>query len=270
MQLVDAINRRLTTPGTVLQTTGRGSGVAQTHKAIEQGAELVVAVGGDGTVHEVINAILSTNRSVPLAVVPAGSGCDLARTFALSTEPDVVAGSIDTGVPRPIDAVRTDRGWFVNIGEVGLGAAVAQRAANLPRWLGPAVYGVSLAIELPRFRATSCRVTVDGNTVETKTHNVVVANCRYFGGGMQVSPQSQPDDGKLEVLIFAGPKTDAITLVPKMYKGTHLPHPNVIELIGAKISVESDDPLQIESDGESMGSTPINFEVAAGALQLLY
>ena len=246
---------------------GAGSDLAK--KAAMDEADVVVAVGGDGTVNEVANGILSSERSLRLAVVPAGSGSDFARTFSLGTNPETVTALIDNGQTRPIDAVSVNGRWFVNAGEVGLGAAVVKRAAAWPKWLGPTVYGLALAVELPRFKATPCRVTVDGVTVETSLHNVVIANCRYLGGGMHISPKSLPGDGLLEVLIFAGPKTDAITLVPKIYRGRHLPHADVVEMQGARVTVQADWPLPVEGDGEPMGATPAEFVVSPGALRLI-
>jgi diacylglycerol kinase (ATP) len=97
---------------------------------------------------------------------------------------------------------------------------------------------------------------------------VVVANCRFYGGGMQISPKSEPDDGTLDVLVMAGPKSDAFTMLPKVYRGTHLPHRNIAELRASRIRVETDLPFRIEADGEMLGTTPANFEVIGKPLRV--
>jgi diacylglycerol kinase family enzyme len=90
---------------------------------------------------------------------------------------------------------------------------------------------------------------------------VVVANCRFYGGGMLISPKSEPDDGALDVLVMVGPKSDAFTMLPKIYRGAHLPHHNIVELRASRVRVETDPPVQIEADGETLGTTPATFEV---------
>jgi diacylglycerol kinase family enzyme len=88
---------------------------------------------------------------------------------------------------------------------------------------------------------------------------------------MQISPKSQPDDGALDVLVMTGPKSDAFTALPKVYRGSHLPHPNIAELragAGARVTVETDPPVTLEADGEVLGSTPATFEVIPGPIRL--
>ena len=103
---------------------------------------------------------------------------------------------------------------------------------------------------------------------EGRAHNVVVANCQYYGGGMKISPRSWPGDGFLDVLVMVGPKSDAFTMLPKVYRGEHLPHRNVVELRARTVIVDADRPLVVEADGEVLGTTPASFEVLPQALRL--
>jgi diacylglycerol kinase family enzyme len=102
-------------------------------------------------------------------------------------------------------------------------------------------------------------------TLAVRAFNVVVANCRFYGGGTQISPKSEPADGALEVLVMKGPKFGPFTPLPKVYRGTHLPHRNIAELRASRVRVEADPPLEIEADGEILGTTPATFEVIPGA-----
>ncbi len=251
-------------------------------RALEDGSRFLVAMGGDGTVHEVVNGMFDGGGpAVPepvLGVVAAGSGCDFIRTFDLPSDPEAAVSRLAGEELRPLDVARmgyldaegrhTSR-YFVNIAEVGLGGATAGWAARLPAALGPARYFVAFWLTLPPYRAGSVRLHVDGaDRYQGRAVNVVVANCRFFGGGMQVSPRSQPADGALEVLTFNGPKTDSFTLLPRVYRGRHLPHDNIVELAGHHLTVESEQPMQIEADGEVLGTTPATIEVLRSAIRL--
>jgi diacylglycerol kinase family enzyme len=151
--------------------------------------------------------------------------------------------------------------YFANIAEAGLGAATVARTARLPRSLGGAKYFVGFWLTLPGFHPAAVQLETDDGSFEWRAHNVVIANCRFFGGGMHISPQSQPDDGLLDVLAMVGPKTDAFTMLPKIYKGTHVPHRNVAEARTRTVRIDANPPLLVEADGEILGTTPARFAV---------
>lgn len=245
-------------------------------EACSQGADLVVAVGGDGTASEVANGLMASagpNRPA-LALVSAGSGADFIRTFGIPANVEAACAIALGQGRREIDAIRITLGsdsdrYALNIAEVGFGAANVLRAERLPRSLGTSRYFVAFWLALPGYRVTSARVFVDDRLAyEGRAVNIVVANARFFGGGMQISPHSEPDDGALEVLVFHGPKSDSFTLVSRFYRGDHLPHPNIAELRGANIRVETDRATPVEADGEYLGSTPVAFSVVPRALTL--
>ena len=112
------------------------------------------------------------------------------------------------------------------------------------------------------------RLDADGQAFSWRAYNVVVANCRFYGGGMQISPKSEPDDGALDVLIMTGPKSDSFTTLPKVYRGTHLPHPGIAELRAGRVQVDTDQPFGVEADGEMLGTTPATFGVIPAAIRL--
>ena len=157
---------------------------------------------------------------------------------------------------------------FVNIAEVGLGATVVARAANLGRFLGGARYAAGFWLTLPRFRPATVRLDASGQYHAWRAFNVVVANCRFYGGGMQISPNSDPGDCLLDILVMTGPKSDSFTTLPKVYKGAHLPHRNIAELRAAQLSIEAEPGFQVEADGELLGVTPASFGIIPGAIRL--
>jgi diacylglycerol kinase (ATP) len=264
----------------IVRTTHPGHATEVARDALARGERYLVAVGGDGTVHEVVNGMLDGGRPVAadavLGVVAAGSGCDLVRSFGLPGDTLQAARHLAGDQVHPIDVGRvsyTDGAaevtrYFPNIAEAGLGGAVVARAARLPAVLGPARYLAGFWLTLPGFRPATVRLDVDGQAYQWQAHNVVVANCRFYGGGMQISPKSEPDDGALDVLVMVGPKSDALTTLPKVYRGTHLPHRNVAELRASRVRVEADPPFLIEADGESLGTTPATFEIIRTPIRL--
>jgi diacylglycerol kinase (ATP) len=270
------IERILTDTGLdyrVVRTTHPGHATQAARDALRGGERYLVAAGGDGTVHEVVNGMIAGDQPIAadavLGVVAAGSGSDFVRSFGLPGDAveaaHHLAGDsvrrIDIGKVTCTDGTAEMTRYFPNIAEAGLGAAVVARAATLPGFLGPAKYLCGFWLTLPGFRAGTVRLDADGQEFCWRAHNVVVANCRFYGGGMQISPKSEPDDCALDVLVMVGPKSEAFTMVPKVYRGTHLPHRNIVELRANRVRVETDLPFQIEADGESLGTTPATFEV---------
>jgi len=254
-------------------------------RAVDEGAELLVVVGGDGSVHEVVNGMVENGGPLAadavLGVVAAGSGCDFVRSFGLPGDAVQAAAHLAGDQVRPIDVGtvtftdQTDQGvtrtrCFVNIAEAGLGGAVVARAAGLKagRLLGGARYAAGFWLTLPRFRPAAVRLDANGQYHAWRAFNVVVANCRFYGGGMQISPNSDPGDCLLDILVMTGPKSDSFTTLPKVYSGAHLPHRNIAELRAAQLSIEAEPGFQVEADGELLGVTPASFGIIPGAIRL--
>ena len=134
---------------------------------------------------------------------------------------------------------------------------------------GKASYLWATLAVLTRWRVGSIHVDVDGEVREGPMHDVVVANGRYFGGGMRICPEASPDDGLFDVLLIGDlTKRDLLVTVPKTYRGRHLPHPKAELLRGATVTVEAPEPLPIELDGEQPGTTPTRFELVRRALRV--
>ena len=265
----------------IVRTTRPGHATEAAREALLGGERFLVAVGGDGTVHEVVNGMLEDGKPVApdavLGVIAAGSGCDLIKSFGLPADVEQAAGHLAGDRVRAIDvgsvacAGQDKLRYFVNIAQVGLGAAVVARTAGLTRagrWLGGAKYAAGFWLTLPRFRPAAVRLDADGHAYAWRAFNVVVANCRFYGGGMQISPKSDPGDCLLDVLVMTGPKSDSFTTLPKVYSGAHLPHRHIAELRAGQLRVDADAPFPIEADGEILGSTPASFGIIPEAIRL--
>ena len=257
----------------IVETEGPGHATALAREALHDGTRFLVAVGGDGTVQEVVNGMLDDGRPLSrdavLGVVAAGSGSDFVRTFGLPGDTAKAVRHLEGDRLYPIDVIRAEyrvgdevaTRYVPNVAECGLGAAVVTRAARLPRWLGRSRYFWGFWLALGPYRPAPIDVRVDRKEFAGVANNVVVANCQFYGGGMRISPRSYPGDGLLEVQISTGPKSEAFTLIPKIYRGEHVPHPHIKELRGREVVVDGARPLPVEGDGEVLGTTPARFTV---------
>lgn len=267
---------------TIVRTEAPGDATRFTAEALKGGGRFVVAVGGDGTVHEVVNGMFEDGRLIVpdtvLGVVAAGSGCDFVRTFGLPGDATRACLHLTGDNTYPLDIGKvTYTGpegeglvrYFPNVAEAGLGAAVARRADRLPASLGRGKYFAAFWLTLAGYRISSVRLRADRKTYEGPALMVVVGNAQYYGGGMKISPRSYPGDGVLDVLVYTGPKSDSFRLLPKVYRGEHIPHPHIQEYrVRDALHVEADPPMPLEADGELLGMTPATFEVIPAAIQM--
>jgi YegS/Rv2252/BmrU family lipid kinase len=243
------------------------------------GAQLLVVVGGDGSVYEVANGLAGIDEPPEIAIVPRGTGWDFVRTFGIPRDVDRAAQVALEGETRTIDLGRVSyRAWdgsdaagvFANVASAGMSGAIAKRANETTKALGgKASYLWATFAVFSRWQAAEIELEVGAERRSGRMFDVVVANGRFFGGGMQICPEAEPDDGLLDVLTIGDvTKRDLVQTMPKIYRGTHLPHPKAELLRGATVSVASDSPIPIQLDGEQPGTTPARFEVVPRALRV--
>ena len=241
-------------------------------------ATRLVVVGGDGSVNEVVNGVVG-EAGVELAVIPRGTGWDFVRTFGIPRDLD---GALDValeGAVREIDVGAVSyRAWaggeakayFANVGSAGISGAIAQRANESSKALGGKVsyYWATLAVFLG-WQTGEMAVTVDDERRSARMIDAMVCNGKFLGGGMMMCPDAEPDDGLFDVMLIGDvTKRDLAFVLPKTYKGRHLPHPRLELLRGRTVTVDAAEPLPIELDGEQPGTTPARFEVVPRALRL--
>jgi diacylglycerol kinase (ATP) len=201
------------------------------------------------------------------------------RTFEIPRGlKEALAVAYDGG-PREIDlgkaTLRTWAGregstWFANVASAGMSGAIAKRINETNAAFGGKVaYAWSTLAVFSRWRNAHVQVKVDGEERSDTMHDVIVANGRFLAGGMKITPEAEPDDGLFDVLLIGDvTKRDLITVFPKLYRGTHLPHPKAELLRGRVVEIDSPEPLPVELDGEQPGTTPVRFEVVPRGLRL--
>jgi len=264
-------------------TEAPGHAAELTRQALREGVELIVTVGGDGTVSETVNGFFDGPEPVApaaeLAVIQRGSGCDFARTFGIPKRADAALEVAAGGRAQPIDLGRVTfvapdgtpaTRLYCNVASAGLTGVVAERVNRSGKPLGATVaFAWGAVATFFGYRNHRFRVEIDGTTVEQICNNVIVANCRYFAGGMHIVPMADPADGLLDALVWGDVgKLDLAMNLHRLYRGTHVNHPKAEFSRARRVHVEPDSPLPIEADGEQPGTTPATFEVVPAAVRL--
>lgn len=270
-RLAEPVRRALADAGMDALVLAGGSGPESTELAagaVRDGAEAVVAVGGDGLVHCVVQALAGTG--VPLGIVPAGGGNDLAGALGLPADPAEAVAVIARGRTRAIDLGRTDAGrWWAGVLNAGFDSAVVARAERLRRPSGHLRYDIATWLELARLRPYPMRITVDGETIERDVTLVAVGNSTRYGGGMHIAPGAVLDDGLLHVTIAAAmSRARLASLKPKVRAGRHVPHPLVEVRTAREVTLDAPD-LPAYADGEALGLLPVTTTCEPGALRVL-
>jgi diacylglycerol kinase (ATP) len=246
-------------------------------KAVADGLDALVAVGGDGTVNLAVRAVAGT--ATALGIVPCGTGNDLAVSLGVPADPVAAAAAVArrvlAGDGTAVDAVRTTdgdgefRGWWACVLASGFDSAVNERA-NRMRWpRGPRRYDVAILAELARLRPRAYRVTLDGETIDAPAVMVAVGNTDSYGGGLRICPAADPADGLLDVTVV-GPvsRTDVVRLKPRLYAGTHVEDPRVRTYRAAEVRLEAAG-VPAYADGEPLAPLPLVLTCVPGALTVL-
>jgi diacylglycerol kinase (ATP) len=242
-------------------------------QAVSDGADALVALGGDGMVHLALNVVAGT--PTPLGIVPAGTGNDLAATLGLPTKDPVAAAGVivaklATDGARPMDAVRVnDQQWFGCVLSAGFDSKVNDRANRMSWPRGRMRYNVAIVAELGVFKPIAFTIDLDGDRWQTEAMLVAVGNARSYGAGMQICPDAVIDDGLVDVTVL-GPvsKPAFLRAFPKVFKGTHRDHPAVTMRRAKTVSLAADD-VTVYADGEYLGELPITCETVPGAVRVL-
>lgn len=238
--------------------------------------KIVVAVGGDGTIHDVANGLAGS--AVPLGCIPAGSGNDFARGLQISIDYEEALEKILTGEQRKIDIATIGGQCCMTVVGIGFDGQVAKTTneSMYKKWLnwlglGSLTYVFSLVEVMRCYKPVTIMLHIDGKKQEfTNVWLIAVANCPYYGGGMKICPDARCDDGLLDLCIVHDiSKWELLRVFPRVYKGKHILHPSVTMLKGKHVEVLPESPLLIHGDGEVIGETPITVSVEQNFLHIV-
>ncbi len=267
----------------------KGHATELARQALNGGYKTVVALGGDGTVNEVINGLMAEGKEaidpeVVLGIIPGEKGNDLARTLGIPFDYASACRKLLSGKAVPLDLGRVTytyhghegQRYFVNIAGLGFDGEVVRRVTPRLRGLSnPTVrYLSGLLLTLATYKNREARIALEGEELRQRAFSIVVCNGRYFGGGMEIAPQAEPDDGLFDVIVIGDfAKWEILSNLSRVYRGTHLAHPKVKLYRAKEIKIWTEaragEGMLLQADGELLGETPANFELIPGAIKVL-
>ncbi len=266
-------------------TEGVGHATELAMAAANTDYRYIIAVGGDGTVNEVVNGILNSTglHNTILGIVSAGTTCSFARSVGIPLDPDSSCRllssrntmSIDVGVVEYQKAGHRLRHFFVNEADVGFGATVVEASKHIPNYFGrkinylPHVLGGISSLFSYKNMSIAMRVEDEAEYTCVCTM-VVIANGTYFGGGMCVAPYAKPNDGSLDMIVFGDMrKAEMMEVWPMTYSGRHIGHQKVSLRKIKNVAIQSAEKVLVEADGELLGEGPVSFSVLPSALSIV-
>ena len=261
-------------------TEAPGHATELAKSAAEKGYKLVVSVGGDGTINEIVNGLYAAGNitDVMLGIISTGTGGDYIRTIGIprayqeACQCFINPGklTVDVGVVEYVSDCRAVKRLFVNFAGLGFDAEIVKATTQKFKTLNStASYLMGLLTTLLFYKNKKVSLIVDGEAVEGKVCTVLMSNGKYGGGGMLAAPDADLTDGLLDVLIIGDlSKPDLLWSLPRVYKGTHLTHPKVTMKKAREIEIMSTAPLSLQADGELLGELPARFYVLPAALNI--
>ena len=261
--------------GAVVVTQGAGEAERAAHSAKENGFEAVLVAGGDGTINEAVNGLLTAGEiSLPLGLIPMGTQNVLAHELGLpASDLEATLAMLQAGRLRQIDVGLAGSRYFVLMAGFGFDAQVVQEVLRpVKALLGPAAYAFATVGALATYRSTAIRLRLDGEEVRSEAFLVVVANAAsYAYRQIKLTPFAALDDGWLDICVFERAPTDRVGFASQMLAvlaHRHLRDPRVRYYRGKQLILESDPPIQGQVDGDTFGMTPLTISIVPCALSV--
>lgn len=253
-------------------------------EALKAGFEIILSVGGDGTMNEVLNGFFYEgeliNENASLAIFSRGTGCDTIRTLGIGKDVDSIievlknekTQSLDVGLAEFVEygGSKTQR-YFLNVSDVGIGGETTYRVNNNSKALkGFLSFLVGAFATMISYQNKDFEITIDDVTINERLNSIIVANGKFFGGGMKIAPMADMNDGYFDIIVIGNiSKFDFIINFPKIYKGEHMSHPKLRHYKGRKIRVNARQKALIEVDGEQPGVIEAKFDILPNKIKVL-
>ena len=258
-------------PCEILLTRKAGDATALAREAVQQGADLVVAAGGDGTVNEVVNGLVGTNT--PLGIIPLGTVNVLARELGIPLAAHKAIKTIAEGSPKPIDVGIANGRCFTLMAGFGFDAEVVTNVLQpIKDWIGASAYILKGLETLAKCQATEITLEMPEETYSAKAFLVVVANVSTYGYNLHIAPMAAPDDGFLDICVFERPITDRIGFmrqVAEVFINRHMYHKAVRFFRTTQVTLRSEPEVFVHLDGDPFGKTPVEISIRPQILPVI-
>ncbi len=262
-------------------TEAPGHAIELAKTAVGKGYKLIVSVGGDGTINEVVNGIYDTGnlKDVTLGIIGTGTGGDYIRTLGIPRHyqqscerllhPDKIV--VDLGMVEHTINGEKKRRLFTNFAGLGFDAEVVKATTKKYKSLGSvSSYLMGLLSTLVCYHNREISLKIDGKEEERRVCTIVMSNGKYGGGSMYIAPQADIKDGLFDVVIIGDvSKPDLLASLPRIYRGTHLTHPKVTIKRAREVEIQSKVSIALQADGELLGEAPARFSILPLALTIL-
>ncbi len=250
------------------ETSCPGDATRITREAIAKQYDIVVSVGGDGTVNEIIQGLVGSD--IKLGIIPAGSGNDLAKSVGIPKDIHSALSLVLASNVQEIDVGRVNEQYFINVAGIGFDVEVLNQLESIRKFFsGTLAYVLSVLKTLISYKFKNVTLILDDQQIEREILLVAIGNGRYYGGGMMITPSALVDDGYFDICIINKlSKLRILKLFPTIFKGTHIHEPEVECFRAKRVKIVSED-IAINCDGEIIGNTPISFSIADFKLNLI-
>lgn len=226
-----------------------------------EATEIIVA-GGDGTILAIVNAL--DGYSIPLGIIPCGTGNDFARSNGINLNSEkAILDILDPRITKKINIGKCNGSHFLNVASVGIDAAIVQQTQKVKKWIrGPLAYLISSIIEIIWYNPLDVTLTIEGECYHRTVELVAIANGKYYGGGMMIAPMADSADGCFDVVMIRSMKKfRLIRLLPTLYSGTHLRESEVEIFKSNRVQIDFTSPTDLNLDGELSSATHVSIEL---------
>ena len=255
-----------------------------TAQNIERGYKNIIVISGDGTFNEVVNGVFTQNKypteEITLGMIPVGTGNDWGRMYniprnykeAISILKTCKTVKQDIGVVQYFSSDKKETRYFINIAGLGFDAKVVKKTNQQKEKgrSGVLIYLINILTSLLKYKNIQAEVIIDGKKTEDEIFTISLGIGKYAGGGMMLTPNAVPDNGSFDLTVIKKmKKIEIIRSLPKLYNGTILKHPRVESFTGRNILINADPVAYLEADGESLGHTPVEFNILPKSLNVI-
>ena len=263
----------------IRETHSKGHGILLTQELINEGCSHIIAVGGDGTLHEVVNGVMRANQNTVVGLLRNGTANDFSKSFSIPRSLNELLKAIsngktekiDVGMVESTDALDDHVRYFINIASAGMSAGVVEKVEQSGSWLSANVtFFMAIIRTFLSYKNLPVKATAEGWSWEGNINTMAFANGKYFGSGLCIAPQAELKDGQIAVTVIGDVNLfDYLKYTGKLKRGKFIQHPKVKYLHLKNVALSSLQECCMEADGELIGKLPLQISILPQAVRMI-